>query len=59
MSMGSGRIDTGFGSDNSMSGNGGYGGGSGFGLNTEVDSFSAKPKGLYLFYAIRVEICIK
>ncbi|KAL6570429.1 hypothetical protein OROMI_014943 [Orobanche minor] len=46
MSMGSGRMDTGFGSDNSMSGSGGFGGGSGFGLNTEVDSFSAKPKAL-------------
>ncbi|KAL6537996.1 hypothetical protein OROGR_011984 [Orobanche gracilis] len=45
MLMGSGRMDTGFGSDNSMSGSGGFGGGSGFGLNTEVDSFFAKPKG--------------
>ncbi|KAL6538022.1 hypothetical protein OROGR_012010 [Orobanche gracilis] len=45
MSMGSGRMDTGFGSDNSISGSGGFGGGSGFELNTEVDSFSAKLKG--------------
>ncbi|EYU33273.1 hypothetical protein MIMGU_mgv1a004406mg [Erythranthe guttata] len=45
-SMGSGRIDTGFGSDSSISSNtGGFGSGTGFGLNTEADSFSTKPKG--------------
>ncbi|KAL3814532.1 hypothetical protein ACJIZ3_015800 [Penstemon smallii] len=45
-SMGSGRIDTGFGSDTSISSSsGGFGSGSGFGLSTEVDSFSSKPKG--------------
>ncbi|KAL0454483.1 UNVERIFIED_CONTAM: Coatomer subunit delta [Sesamum latifolium] len=45
-SMGSGRIDTGFGSDTSISStNGGFGSGSGFGLSTEVDSFSSKSKG--------------
>lgn len=45
-SMGSGRIDTGFGSDTSISSStGGFGGGSSFGLSTEVESFS-KPKGL-------------
>lgn len=44
-SMSSGRIDTGFGSDTSISSNsGGFGGGSSFGLSTEVESFS-KPKG--------------
>lgn len=43
-SMGSGRMDTGFGSDISISNNsGGYGSGSGFGLTTELDS--SKPKG--------------
>ncbi|KAK6159659.1 hypothetical protein DH2020_003040 [Rehmannia glutinosa] len=44
-SMGSGRIDTGFGSDTSISSSGGFGSGSGFGLNTEVESFSSKAKG--------------
>ncbi|KAL2491103.1 Coatomer subunit delta [Abeliophyllum distichum] len=45
-SMGSGRIDTGFGSDTSMSSNvGGFGSGSGFGLNTDVESFSSNSKG--------------
>lgn len=45
-SMGSGRIDVGFGSDTSISSNsGGLGSGSGFVLSTEVESFS-KPKGL-------------
>lgn len=44
-SMGSGRIDSGFGSDTGISSNsGGFGGGSSFGLSTEVESFS-KPKG--------------
>lgn len=44
-SMGSGRIDTGFGNDSSISSAGsGFGSGSGFGL-PEVDSFSTKPKG--------------
>lgn len=47
-SMGSGRIDSGFGSDTSISSStGGFGGGSSFGLSTEVESFS-KPKGLPL-----------
>lgn len=46
-SMGSGRMDSGFGSDISLSSNsGGFGSGSGFGLSTELDS--SKPKGLYL-----------
>ncbi|KAI3445579.1 hypothetical protein Pfo_002244 [Paulownia fortunei] len=45
-SMGSGRIDTGFGSDTGISSsNGGFGSGSGFGLSTEVESFSSKPIG--------------
>ncbi|KAL6517782.1 hypothetical protein OROMI_033483 [Orobanche minor] len=43
-SMGSGRIDTGFGSDTSISTSGGFGSGSGFGLSTEVESFSSKAK---------------
>lgn len=46
-SMGSGRMDSGFGSDSGISSTGGFGSGSGFGLNTEVDSFS-KPKGFPL-----------
>lgn len=46
-SMGSGRIDSGFGSDTGISSAGGFGSGSGFGLSTEVESFS-KPKGLPL-----------
>lgn len=51
-SMGSGRIDTGFGNDTSISisSSGGFGGGSGFGSSTDVDSFSTKSKGLCLFY---------
>uniref|UniRef100_A0A5B6YVB7 Coatomer subunit delta n=1 Tax=Davidia involucrata TaxID=16924 RepID=A0A5B6YVB7_DAVIN len=45
-SMGSGRIDSGFSSDMSISSSGtGFGSGSGFGLSTDVDSFSSKPKG--------------
>ncbi|PIN27059.1 Medium subunit of clathrin adaptor complex [Handroanthus impetiginosus] len=45
-SMGSGRIDTGFGSDTTISSNsGGFGSGAGFGLSTEVETFSSKPKG--------------
>ncbi|VFQ59021.1 unnamed protein product [Cuscuta campestris] len=44
-SMGSGRIDGGFGSETSIANTGG-GFGSGFGLNTDVDSFSTKSKGL-------------
>ncbi|KAK6121351.1 hypothetical protein DH2020_044923 [Rehmannia glutinosa] len=44
-SMGSGRIDSGFGSDTAISSSGGFGSGSGFGLSTEVESFSNKPKG--------------
>ncbi|KAL6494474.1 hypothetical protein OROGR_031274 [Orobanche gracilis] len=44
-SMGSGRIDTGFGSDTSISTSGGFGSGLGFGLSTEVESFSSKAKG--------------
>ncbi|XP_059648249.1 coatomer subunit delta-like isoform X1 [Cornus florida] len=45
-SMGSGRIDSGFSSDMSISSSGtGFGSGSGFGLSTDVDSFSTKPKG--------------
>ncbi|CAA0840042.1 Coatomer subunit delta [Striga hermonthica] len=46
-SMGSGRIDAGFGplgSDNGISNSGGFGSGSGFGISTEVDVFS-KAKG--------------
>ncbi|GFQ03960.1 coatomer subunit delta-2 [Phtheirospermum japonicum] len=44
-SMGSGRIDSGFGNDTGISSSGGFGSGSGFGLNTEVETFSVKPKG--------------
>ncbi|CAK9165403.1 unnamed protein product [Ilex paraguariensis] len=45
-SMGSGRIESGFGSDISISSTGsGFGSASGFGVNTDVDSFSSKPKG--------------
>lgn len=49
----SGRIDTGFGNETSLSSTGsGFGNGSGFGLSTDVDSFSTKSKGLCLFYFI-------
>ncbi|KAL8061250.1 hypothetical protein ABFX02_02G075100 [Erythranthe guttata] len=42
----SSRIESGFGSENSISSTGGgFGGGSGFGVSTEVESFSSKPKG--------------
>lgn len=51
-SMGSGRMDTGFGSDTNLSSLGGSG--SGFGPSTDVDSFSTKSKGLYLFYLINM-----
>ncbi|KAL2536971.1 Coatomer subunit delta [Forsythia ovata] len=44
-SMGSGRIETGFGNDTSISSSGGFGSGSGFGLSTDVESFSTKSKG--------------
>jgi len=46
-SMGSGRIDSGFSSDMSISssGGGGFGSGSGFGLSTDVESYSTKSKG--------------
>ncbi|KAA8536589.1 hypothetical protein F0562_029067 [Nyssa sinensis] len=45
-SMGSGRIDSGFNNDMSISSSGtGFGSGSGFGLSTDVDSFSSKSKG--------------
>ncbi|MCD9646067.1 hypothetical protein HAX54_035591 [Datura stramonium] len=46
-SMGSGRMDTGFGSDSGISntGGGGFGSGSGFGLSPDVDTFSTKSKG--------------
>ncbi|XP_019250005.1 PREDICTED: coatomer subunit delta-like [Nicotiana attenuata] len=46
-SMGSGRIDTGFGSDTNLSslGGGGFGSGSGLGPSTDLDSFSTKSKG--------------
>ncbi|KAL3846037.1 hypothetical protein ACJIZ3_003440 [Penstemon smallii] len=45
-SMGSGRIDSGFGSDTGISSSGGgYGSSSGFGLSTEVESLSSKSKG--------------
>ncbi|KAH0654257.1 hypothetical protein KY289_031935 [Solanum tuberosum] len=42
-SMGSGRMDTGFGSDTNLSSLGGSG--SGFGASIDVDSFSTKSKG--------------
>ncbi|KAJ8572645.1 hypothetical protein K7X08_009156 [Anisodus acutangulus] len=46
-SMGSGRIDTGFGSDSGISSTGGtgFGSGSGFGPSPDVDTFSIKSKG--------------
>ncbi|XP_057470292.1 coatomer subunit delta-like [Actinidia eriantha] len=45
-SMGSSRIESGFGSDMNISSSGtGFGSGSGFGLTTDVDSFASKPKG--------------
>lgn len=55
-SMGSGRMDSGFGSDISISNNsGGYGSGSGFGLlTTELDS--SKPKGLCLFISYLIKM---
>ncbi|CAL5340771.1 unnamed protein product [Camellia sinensis] len=45
-SMGSSRIESGFGGDMSISSSGtGFGNGSGYGLSTDVESFSSKPKG--------------
>ncbi|KAG5548616.1 hypothetical protein RHGRI_014085 [Rhododendron griersonianum] len=45
-SMGSGRIDSGFGSEMSISSSGtGFGSGSGFGLSTDVESSFSKSKG--------------
>lgn len=54
-SMGSGRMDTGFGSDTNLSSLGGSG--SGFGASIDVDSFSTKSKGLYLLYLINM-LCV-
>lgn len=48
-SMGSGRIDSGFGSDTSISNTGSGGFGSGFGLPADMDSFSTKSKGWHFF----------
>ncbi|KZV22705.1 coatomer subunit delta-like [Dorcoceras hygrometricum] len=46
-SMGSGRIDGGFGNDTSISSNSdGFGSGSGFGLSTNIESLSTKPNGI-------------
>ena len=52
-SMGSGKIDNGLG-DMGMSsgGGGGFGGSSGFGLGADVESFSSKPKGYFLFECV-------
>ena len=49
-SMGSRRIENNF-SDMSISGGngGGFGSGPGFGLSTDIESFSTKSKGLCLF----------
>ncbi|PIN11835.1 Medium subunit of clathrin adaptor complex [Handroanthus impetiginosus] len=45
-SMGSGRIEAGFGSGTNISSStGGFGSGSGFGLSSDSESFSSKPKG--------------
>ncbi|KAK4440440.1 Coatomer subunit delta [Sesamum alatum] len=44
-SMGSGRFDSGYGSDTSVHGGSGSGNGSGLGLNNDIDSFSSKSKG--------------
>ncbi|KAL0389825.1 UNVERIFIED_CONTAM: Coatomer subunit delta [Sesamum calycinum] len=44
-SMGSGRFDSGYGSDNSVHGGSGSGNGSGLGLSNDIDSFSSKSKG--------------
>lgn len=51
-SMGSGRMDSGFSSDMSISssGGGGFGSGSGFGLSTDVESYSTKSKGSCLIF---------
>lgn len=59
----SGRLETGFGNDTNQSSTGsGFGNsGSGFGLSsTDVESFSTKSKGLFLFYFIvnRCEIIL-
>ncbi|XP_011089140.1 coatomer subunit delta isoform X2 [Sesamum indicum] len=43
-SMGSGRFDSGYGSDTSLHGGSGSGNGSGLGLSNDVDSFSSKSK---------------
>ncbi|CAA3017626.1 coatomer subunit delta-like [Olea europaea subsp. europaea] len=51
-SMGSGRIDTGFGSDMNMSNNvGDFGSGSGFRLTTDTESFSSKSKAFEILFA--------
>ncbi|KAL0436126.1 UNVERIFIED_CONTAM: Coatomer subunit delta [Sesamum radiatum] len=43
-SMGSGRFDSGYGSDTSLHGGSGSGNGSGLSLNNDIDSFSSKSK---------------
>jgi hypothetical protein len=57
-SMGSGRIESSF-NDMSISsgGGGGFGSGSGFGLTSDVDSFSSKPKGLFLLFWANYRRC--
>ena len=49
-SMGSiGRMDASLSNDMGISSGNTFGGGSGFGITSEVDNFSSKPKGWYLF----------
>lgn len=56
MSMGSGRIESSF-SEMSISNTGsGFGSGSGFGLNTEIDPFSIKSKGLFMLFNIEFDV---
>ncbi|XP_062119069.1 coatomer subunit delta-like [Humulus lupulus] len=56
MSMGSGRIESSF-SERSISNTGsGFGSGSGFGLNTEIDPYSIKSKGLFMLFNIEFDV---
>ena len=58
-SMGSGKIDNSLGDMgiSSGGGGGGFGSSSGFGLGGDVESFSSKPKGYFLFKMLSMMSC--
>ena len=56
MSMGSGRIESSFSEMSISNTRSGFGSGSGFGLNTEIDPFSIKSKGLFMLFNIEFDV---